>query len=1484
MGMVSFRFLVTGDLSLFRPFLHDSIRAKSFPLIELSLDETTRYFEGILSDIETLQEIHNLTRALPSRLASVRRLIASGADPKQFVTYGSQQRSELFEMEWRTLSDTDDKQKKIVALLCHDEKSHTLTSISTTLGLNREEVQALLTPLTFIRLDVSSSEKVSFVSEAFRRYAAEKLNSLKRSIHKLLINKLLEDPTSDESILLLPKHMEEAHEYQDLLTFLTSDHILQVLLRSQTLSRVQETVQSGMRISKKLERDSDLLRFSIQNAVIGELARSGVWASEMQALVALGRDEEALVIANNTVLLEDRLHLLSAIAHTRRFLDKEVTQDLLDQIIILLGRIDKKVLGSRGLAIARNLVCIAPEPAIDLAEQCSERNATEEQKDQTYFDLSLAALRSSKNDDRFLETIESLRSHRKTRQMELFSEAATLLLCKLGANEVIKQVNRLERESDRLRLLRIWLLSKSTDPEAAYVLEFALTLAIQTTSYTIDATALRELSTPLLSLTDKVAAKRIIGILDGVRGNAHRLGPSIDYVRFQIQIAYSEVRYDAEACQHRLLELFNDLKKLQDLTTRAECAAWILEGLVGIDPQYELPLRIEMEKELTEELDTAFCRLLDATADHTIATRDIISALAINHFEKALEFALMLNTEQRRDSVLLDLIEAMLNQPLKALSVTALRKAFDEFSNREYRNEALRSVLTWLDSKVNCDPEIVANFIPLIATADQVRDSVLRCRCCLLGRRFLLANSSATQQELSNHLSRTLLESWKSIDIGWIRINIGFEIAKDLAKISPDEARKYLEQTEQYRAEWQIAAYAPAAAYVSCLRLATRAFSGLLPRNLNTEEDLSKIEQLIDALPSYGMRATVWADLAMRCAHVGHLCEEISQKHIWPCLDLIPEKDKAYGNRVLVSVAPALYKAHAETCLEALNVLPLPYKDIAYRNIVEFLMRQQPPSDPEDSIPKQGYDITYSILISVCNLLSQMDTDSGIYYWIEQIADSLLAKKNELRINNPQRLDISRRLEEIATTKLPSTRHIKHNGFRIIALAQVYRIRRAKVDDWKTLILQGYRIPNDADKALVLTTLATSLPASLDSEQKRLIRDAEEIIDKIPLSIDRLARYLKLATDVSGIDQSLSRDTLKKAMHFVSNANQETEDYHRSIVDLAYRIDPDFAQSLVDVVDDDVARKYTKQRLALLNTRKTIIDEKMPAGDLDLTTITDFRSLGSLLVSGLKSGRIAHFHSSLTRGFLEAAAAYPLRNCYNALTWVIENAIARFANTNEAPMYLRPMFDATLVGAHLAGRISGQSLLQLKSIKSQIASAVQLRIKSVPAGTRENVMRFFQDWFSSNVKSAVTICDQYFGLEDLSIVALLLSIKPAVSVNIMTSRRHQPVPPNGMTLDELYISHWRLHISDQSPPETIIYIIGTEPGGESPIHDRWIVTEESGLILGTSFNSLGKTKDSAITVMSDKEAETRRIEIDQYLTRTKKEINGLKLRLTTFTL
>ena len=368
LGIPQFRFLFAGDETLYRGLTGPRISVKSFPLTEFGIEETRSLFKQYDIDLATLNEINSICRGIPGRLTGVLRALEKGSLLTDFVRDAPTKWPEFFETDWKQVDTNNINLQKILALLAHDSKPHTLYDISDILTLPLDDIKLHLATVNFISVD-SLTGNTTFATAGLRRYAADRLKTRKPHIQKLLIKRLLAVPQSTASLLELPGYLEEASEYNDLLDLLTPAHILQILERSQTLSRVDETVRRGFCSARKMGRDADILRFGLQQSIISDLASSNVWQSEVAALSALNRDAEALALANNAILREDRLQMLATLAHHTWLRGVIVSAELLDQIRLLIENLDPWSLGRRAEDIASKLTCVSPDLATNVLKK-----------------------------------------------------------------------------------------------------------------------------------------------------------------------------------------------------------------------------------------------------------------------------------------------------------------------------------------------------------------------------------------------------------------------------------------------------------------------------------------------------------------------------------------------------------------------------------------------------------------------------------------------------------------------------------------------------------------------------------------------------------------------------------------------------------------------------------------------------------------------------------------------------------------------------------------------------------------------------------------------------------------------------------------------------------------------------------------------------------------------------------------------------------
>jgi len=1493
LGLPGFRFLFAGDATHLSAEIHRGVSVKPFVLSGFTPDESLRYLDDLNIDSQLVEEIHQTCKGIPGHLASLRRiLVQSDINVRTLVEEMPEKLPGLFEIEWRKVKADDDVQLTMLAILAHDRRAHTLDDLARILEVQTTTLRNLLQDLGFVTLDTQSGQ-ITFVSETFRRFARSQLGNRKKDVHDLLISDLLRVPDSEASMTHLPAYFQEAGRLEDLLEYLSPDHFTRIVEISQSLSPVQQKAELGVDAALRLHRDGDLMRFGLQSSVVTELGAAEVWQSEIKARMALDDYDSAVALAQSAVLREDRLGLLAAIGRKKHEQGLSLEAELLDQIRHLCEQIDPLGLGERAVDIASDLICCDFDLAIDLIEKAtsSDPSVDENALDWAFAKFSIAALFANREQPERIDSIDSIRTRIKDPAVRRFSAAASLLLGEYSAREVMARTEKLESVSDRLYLLGQWAIQNREREDAAQIVDFALDLAIRTTEYAPNARVFREIATPLPFIDEESSLKRLVGRFDSQKGSIERLGPTEDYLRLELSLAQAEMEYDSDAARNRLVDIYLQIADLDDLVVKTGCMARLASSLADMDPGKTLEMKEGLHALARDDLDSCVKRLLHGTAEHYHACRGIVTALAKAMPETALDVAMALNTEARRDLALLELVQSVVEMPVSKIDLAFVVSVLDKLADPDLTDEALLKVIERLFLATEDLGPLLSGALPLINRIGDIQDAGERCRACCLAYNVLMKHAAGEHSGLASHLLHELSDAWQAMDVGWHKVDTGFRIAHSLALSSLEMGRTHLELASQLREEVSLETDRAAWTYLACLRLAIRAYGGLLPSSLETGEDMTSLAELISLIPSSGKRAELWAELALRNYLNERFpeCANIVGQHVRPLLQLISDKDARYRNEAVVKAAPALYCAHKATALDLISKLPGGKRDRAYAAICTFLLRKKPLSDPYEEVSGKSFpDLTYEEIVDICELLDLIGHDTTVYYFIKCIADSVVARRGE-RFSRQQKSDIASRLSSVIDSKLPNYRHIKHDGYKIAAQAQVARIQGARGQPWTDLIDSARAIPNIADRALVLPIVAVSLPPRQQAARKEALEEAEEMIREIPSSLDRAERYRELASMVVDSYAATSRRCLEIAMQSAIGSNApELRPVQRTIVDAAYRLDPALAASLASLADDDPARaeigSSLKQRIRILDLRKAVSDRSMPSLDWASGSRQDCARAAWMLLGALNAGLVDTVHPDQVRSVLPIAASAPLGESYPIFAWAIENLTQRFARTPQAGTYLRPLFEATLLGLELAGRMATRSSDQSERARRHAIGPSARSSLLVKPGGREEAIQFLTNWMANEVRDYLKICDPFFGPDDLEAVRLLCSVNPACKVQILTSRHHQDNERIAQPWGETYRTHWRVRISIQDPPNTEVVIAGTESAGMLPIHDRWWLTRGAGIRIENSFSALGLDRTSGISVLSQQEADLREKEVDQYLDRVKREHNGERILYELITL
>lgn len=1373
-----------------------------------------------------------------------------------------------------------------MGILAHDRKKHYLSNLGRILGLEERATKDLISNINFLIIDPDTGE-VNFVTDSFRKFAASRLSHIQKEIYEILIEDLTKNIDSEETHLLLPGYLEQTGRYEDLLNFLSPDHFIQIIESSRSLSPLRQQATLGVNISKKLSRDNELMRFSTQNAILLGIDRAKAWTSELEALISINDYESALALAQSAILKEDLFQSLAVIAKKKLEKEQDIDQGLIEQIRNLYKQIDFSGIQERAIDIASDLIYSVPDLAIELIERTVEAVSSNIEIGWAFAHLSLATL-FDKDKSEIIKRIFQKINNPTARDMTVM---ASVVLSTNDAKQVITEAEKFENPIDGLFLLRNWATENREREDAYLVVEHGLKLAIRTTEYTPSARHFRKLANPLPFVSNPNKTKELVAQIDGIKGTLIKFGPSEDFVRLQLLLAQAEIKYDYEAAKNRILEIYlYFINDLEDLSIKAACLARVFGSLDEIDPNFRLEKDYKFHTSIKEDLVKSIEDLLLKTGDHFEVTKGTINALAKKRPDFALEIAEKLNAQFRRDQAIFDILSRALDQPLIKIDYTLIINLINKITNENLKQKAIFITIVRISKAAEDDAEeIVKHVIPIISLIDQIESSPIKCNAYGLAYSFI-SEVKSNHKGLKDCLLNKLKSSWDSIDVGWNKVNFGFKTTETLSDTSPDIAREFYKLTEQYKENIHFKEETAADIYLYCLHLSIRSFIGLFFRHLDTKDDITRLKFSIDKIPSFGIRAHIWSDIARGYAISNRSddCKRIVSEFVRPLLNYAKEKDTDMWSDILVEVSPVLFTAHNLTAVEEIKNLKPHHKDRAISNIIDFILEKVLSTDPYEYSPGMGFDVSYEELVDVSDLLSLIETDAIIYHYIELMADTLTGPRMREKYTREQKQDITRRLLAIIDKNLPDKNNIQHDGYTIISLAQVYRITQSRVQDWHDLIIKAKQVYNLSDQAFILTAILSSMPKKDKNTYDQIILDTSHLIEEIPALIDRIRRYEILSKTVYDIDKIQSKKYLDLGMQAaIKNDEPEAYSAQRRIIDFAYsKFGAEYATALAALADDDPARQKAKKNLSeqleLQKIKRDIVEQAVTRHGTDI--IDKYSQICWQLLASLNGNRIKTYQMEVLRNYIEVSSILPIQESFPILSWIIQNTVKRYFNTEQARTIIRNIFDTLMMVTELSSKMAKFSSDQMVRAKSLTIQPDQGNVVIIHAGEREYALQVIKEWFEQYVREYIKICDQYFSPVDLDVLQLLQEVNPSCRVEILTSKKQQQKEDVSKPWEEAYRDYWRIRISDQLPPQTDIVIVGTEKTGDSPIHDRWWITEGSGLRIGTSFNFLGLKKSTEISQLTEEEALSMEKEMDQFLYRQVREYNGEKLQFTSFSL
>jgi hypothetical protein len=1164
-GVDNFRFIISGQQAVLGKCV-GSIGTKPYQQLKFRPEDTQTYLSELKLAHADVIEIHKLCKGIPGRIAAVKRLLNSGTPLADILEREPGKYLEFIRLEFANLECLNPPQRMGLAVIAFAKRPLVANEVAAIAKLSEEDLSTIFSRCTFLTSQ-ASGDVIEYLSESHRKIAERVLEDLQKDALALQVEYLLKDPKGEAALRFLPTYYQQLNQLQAIIDLISKEHYTELLQSTQSITALRNRADMGSRAAAQLGALGDVVNFSAQRSIFVSLGALDTLESEVSALVALNQPNKALALANRVMMKEERLSLLATYAREHKEKHGTVDPELINFIKSLASQIDFTELGDKAVEIAADVLSFDTDLAVSIVEETNKRAARSLDIDAAFAALSIEAS-LSKMPNRVAVEDKARQRISDSALQKLTSSFATLVET-LSPEEVIKTVEQMDEAAHRIYFLKWYVKFRKDQEHILDVIEYALDAIVKETTYTPTSRDFAELAIALPYFTaERERLEKLIQRFENQVGLVAKATYSKDMIILQLRIAMAEMAYDRTRASERIEEAYFNVAGIKTPEVQSECYAIMLRMLRSIDKSGELEKAQGFRAVIRKDLSAVLENILAHTADHYAATAGALRALAMDDCDAAVDLAAKLNVQSRREEAYRLVARTIAEQPFSEARDAVLSECIRRITGSELRSDAISDVFKALE--VNREKQSWLN------TADQLLATIAvpEVKCLALISRLKL--SASVQPEEVQKFEQDFSASLETVDSKLTVVDLCFKAADALGKTDLNAAVRMYDNGSAIREKINPATPSTLHVLRLCISLVSRSLKPVIGAGLFSDSDYSRFTALVDQIPCLFSRVDIYSDLAARAWTVkrSELCGRIVREKCYPLIEEAELLNPHLARRLIKVCFPAARCAHGPSAYAHLKRLEHEDADDALYEAALLVLRKLPPNDPywNNDFEKcrleteDGYDLI--------EILEHTDTDSGFYWTLDVIIQAMTSKTNKLTFTAQQRADFARRMHTLIDNKLPDRRNINHDGYKVAARAQVYRLEEVPFGYWEQLERDAKQISNTADQGYVLVVLSKCMPAKYDSHKKRLLEEALKLFDKIPSPIDRLSHYQGYANAASKDAVASAKETLRRAFLLSSEIddNARTERHRRELIDIADRIDPALAEKLIEQIDDDPAR------------------------------------------------------------------------------------------------------------------------------------------------------------------------------------------------------------------------------------------------------------------------------------------------------------------------
>ncbi|KAF0198897.1 MAG: hypothetical protein FD166_888 [Bacteroidetes bacterium] len=1487
-GQDNFRIIISGNQQEFTticPKLKKEI-LKPISLLGFSTDEITKYL-GITATVDNeIKELFKITKGFPGRLNTLKRLIENDNYSLDKIDKSTNYKNWL-ELDCNGVDLNTSIINGVFSLLSLSENSYTIDEISKVCSLEIDYTEELLSRYAIIEI---TDRNVCFVSNAHKKYFANILRGNKSKIVELRIRYLANIDTIN-SKYELTKLYAEKKEWPKIVDIIDEDYLKNILESTGTLQRVNDSLELGVLASKSMDKFVEMWRYSIQGSIVNELDNYLFWESEIKARISIRDFMGAISLSESAILKVDRLRLLALIARKQKEYSNIVDEELIRLIQELYKTTDLSSVGEKIYDIVADLIYAIPNLAIEMIEKSSGSVSEKNINDWVIAKLSIAAIDSSLKEDenadktRKLEAVQSI-NHVSVRKI---NRAISFLVGNYSSEKVIEEVTKLSDSTERLRLLRLWLNNNhSNNKDIEKVINLALDELVSSSSEsTVTLDVLKDLSFQLPYVKDKETKENIYNRFKTIENTLTDLGLTKNKYIYNLNMFHTEFSLNEANSIRTINSIINEIDSISDTLIKLESFAEVYAKL-KILHNTELEIK---NKFVYSRILILTDELYRTTANHFEISQFLLKTIGNKNPVLGLKICEQINTVFRRERARLLVLDSYLDNNLKYVNIDLLKIIESSFEYTQSRQTAYVRILERYSDAKKLHYAIIQSLFYYTNKINLIEDISDRLTAYIYAYKIIAKNSD-WKTRLSSNFEKFLYDTWNTIEADWDRIDNGFRICFEISKINELFSKKIFKECVEIKNNSWLDSRLVAYTYLNSVKLIIRAYTGLLISKNEAPKDFEIIGDLLKRIPSEIERLNLWTEVGINAflSNNEALAKKILDTNILPLIEGLIHK--SINLEPVLNSLTFIHIYNPNLAIEFLDNVSIDLKENVCSKICDFYVYKRNPFEVYDS-KMNKYLSTYNYLTKAISLLELINTDSTLYFKLDNICKAI--KDSRESLSKPQISALIEKLESIIPKKLPDPKNIKHQGFKVLANMKITLLGKELSNPqqyWLNLIEEVDNIPNISDAVFVKSFLIECLPFEkikngIDYKAK-LFDEIISSLNSFKIHFEFVQRVIDISDTMYKIDRNKWKIIVNRAFKISNQLENGAEVYNsqKNIIDSMYRLDPAYAKELIKLVDKD--NKGNKLG-SLLNTHFEYLEIANKIKENEVLGKKDIENY-RLIVRGvyknlceLNSNIIGSKKISEISNYLPIGNKLPLHEVFPVYMYYLNNCAKTYSEKKlegSVSNLHRENFVEAVKSTNIIELLSQRRKFSEKSFRNFFIDEDFVSNKAIKPGTRDEALAFVKTWLQDELEEFIIIADPYFVKEDLEILKIIKELKINVEINILGSE-----DGNKPNIEEDYINYWK-KISNELPPFTnITFCWVPEDNNNKPIHDRWLITKSSGLRLGTSFHSLGKKKESEISIMKQNEAmNILESTVKEYVGRKKREINNLRISYKAFSI